>query len=123
MKLILGLILAKFSFILITIIIYSFANINNLNWGTRGIIYNKSLPYLENNLILNKNCVYVKGNTKWKAAQRAGELSGFWKKIVILGLFFFVNLLYVLLFASSINYHNNFPFLLSLLIFYIANYI
>ncbi len=81
------------------ITLYTFANIDNRSWGTRGISdenqgMNQKEPHLWQDL------PFVKGNSKWKAAQTSVLINGFSKKLIFLVTFFLVNLVFILLVSN-----------------------
>ncbi|WP_341530579.1 glycosyltransferase family 2 protein [Nostoc sp. UHCC 0302] len=96
LKLFSGLILYRFFCGLSPLItLYTFANIDNRSWGTRGIS-NENQGINQKDPSLWQDSPFFKENSKWKAAQTSVLITGFSKKLIFMFVLFFVNLVFIL---------------------------
>ncbi|MEH2222496.1 glycosyltransferase family 2 protein [Nostoc sp.] len=81
------------------IILYTFANLDNRSWGTRGIS-DDSQEINQQDPSFWQDLPFFKGNSQWKASQTSVLIGGFSKKLIFMSAFFFVNLLFILFMSN-----------------------
>lgn len=95
------------------IALYSLANVDSQSWGTRGITHeNKGASQVDK--VALPDLPFVKGNSKWQAAQVSSSITGFYKKLIFITAFFLINLLFIF-WASNEENNELTPFICILL--------